>query len=126
MIALGLHGYDENARASVEALQWGLAQQLLAVNVDVILEWGFWSAKERQRLRDGAAALGAKTEIHFLDVDRHELVRRLTVRNALAPTSSFQVNVEDVDGWLAQFEPPLPCELSSRLIPGPNWRGGMR
>jgi predicted kinase len=112
MSRIGLDGYDERARAAIEAIQWDLTETLLAAGKDVILEAGFWSKDERQRLRQRAAALGANSKIHFLDVSRDELIRRLTVRNAALPDHSFAVNIADLEGWITLFEPPTHDELA--------------
>jgi hypothetical protein len=35
------HGYDEEKRSAIEALQWDIAQRALSLGIDVILESGF-------------------------------------------------------------------------------------
>src|SRR5437868_759318 len=52
-------------RDPVEALQWQLAEQALAREVDVILESGFWSRRERDHMRARAKELNATVELHF-------------------------------------------------------------
>jgi len=59
-------GYDEKKRAVIEAIQLEIAQQVLQLDIDVILESGFWSRKERDELRANAKALGAATKLYFL------------------------------------------------------------
>jgi predicted kinase len=44
-------GYDEPRRAAIEQLQWELAGKLLRLRVDVVLDNGFWSRRERDALR---------------------------------------------------------------------------
>src|SRR5271155_5256558 len=63
MDALAIDLYDEEKRAKVEALQWKLAQKLLALSLNVIIEWGTWGRSERDTLRLGARALGAAVEL---------------------------------------------------------------
>ncbi len=104
-------GYDEPKRASVEAVQWEIAARALSLGVDVILENGFWSRSERDDYRARAAALGAVTRLHFLDVPRDELLRRLALRNAAAPPDTFRINEAQLDLWSRSFEPPTPDEL---------------
>lgn len=65
---LGIDFYDEAGRERVEALQWSLAQQLLQRGQDVIVENGFWSKAERDGYRTVAEAIGAVTQLHFLEV----------------------------------------------------------
>ncbi len=104
-------GYDETRRAAVEAVQIELAQRLLRLGLDVILEFGFWTRRERQQLRSNAAALGADTKLLFLDVPRDELVERLRRRNEALPPDTFHVRAADLDRWMTEFEPPTLDEL---------------
>src|SRR5262249_59348629 len=52
--ALSLDVYDEERREKIEALQWKLGQQLLALGLTVIIEWGTWGRSERDALWLGA------------------------------------------------------------------------
>jgi|SRR5215831_5534581 len=70
MSSLSLDLYDEERRGRIEELQWKLAQQLLTLGLIVVIEWGTWGRSERDRLREGARALGAAVELHFLDASR--------------------------------------------------------
>jgi predicted kinase len=105
-------GYDQAKRTAVEAVQWELAAQALRLGVDVILENGFWSRGERDDFRARAKAVGAETRLHFLDISRTELLRRLTLRNAAAPPDTFSVTETQLDLWSTWFEAPTPDELS--------------
>ena len=111
LIRLHFDGHDEAARAAVETIQWDLAQRLLGNGIDVILEFGFWSRAERMRYRGRATQLGATTRIHFLDIPRDELLRRLARRNAAAPDHTVPVDPKDLDLWIAQFEAPTAEEF---------------
>jgi predicted kinase len=105
-------GYDEDKRAAIESLQWDIAQRVLALGVDVVLESGFWSRDERYRFRARAAELGADSKLIFLDVSREELRRRLALRNeALPPDSKFRVDLDQLDVWASVFQRPTPEEL---------------
>lgn len=104
-------GYDEAKRAAVEAVQWEVAARALSLGVAVVLENGFWSRRERDDFRSRAAALGAETRLHFLDVPREELLKRLALRNAALPPDTFRVSAAQLDAWSRSFEPPTPDEL---------------
>lgn len=108
LIDLGFDGYDESARAKVEALQWQLALQALALGVNVVLEFGFWSREERDAAREKAASVGAQTELRYLDVPRDELLRRLAARS---DPRSFVVTAAHLDEWFRVFDPPTTDEL---------------
>ena len=56
MDALSLNRWDEEKRGRIEALQWKLGQELLALGLIVIIEWGTWGRSERDTLRLGARA----------------------------------------------------------------------
>src|SRR6266576_6872394 len=66
MDALSIDIYDEERRGKIEALQWEFGQELLALGLTVIIEWGTWGRSERDTLRLGARALGAAVELHYL------------------------------------------------------------
>ncbi len=104
-------GHDEGKRAVIESIQWEIAQQALRLGVDVILESGFWSRKEREEFRTKAEALGSKTKLYFLDVSRDELWRRLQQRNENLPPHTFHIKESDLDQWITQFEKPTSEEL---------------
>src|ERR1017187_8681406 len=65
MHALSIDVYDEETRAKIETLQWKLAQQLLALDLTVIIEWGTWGRSERDTLRLGARVRAAAVELHY-------------------------------------------------------------
>ncbi len=94
--AQGLDGHDMGSRDRVEAEQWARAQQLLLEGRTVVLENGFWGRAERAAYRDQARSLGARVELHSLDVPMEELLRRIAGRNADLPPGSFQLSPEQV------------------------------
>src|SRR3546814_12860656 len=54
MDALGVNLWDADVRASIEALQWGVAQDLMRLGTSVIIEWDTWGREERAVLRESA------------------------------------------------------------------------
>lgn len=104
-------GYDEERRAEVEAIQWEVAQKVLQLGVDVILEFGFWTRKERGKFRTQAERLGAETKLHYMNVPHKELWRRLQKRNSELPPYAFEVKESDLNEWIKMFEEPTSDEL---------------
>lgn len=104
-------GYDDGKRAVVESIQWEIAQRVLHLGVDVILENGFWSRKERDEFKAKAKELGADAKLYYLDVSKDELWKRLENRNAALPPHTFQVKESDLDEWIKSFEAPTAEEL---------------
>lgn len=98
-------------RDPVEQLQWATGQRLLGFGVSVILENGFWSKEERMEYREAAKAVGAEVVLHYLDVPKEELLRRIEKRNEEARDDSFCVSEKDLETWLSWFTPPDEGEL---------------
>jgi predicted kinase len=108
MGAISLDLYDEERRAKIEALQWGLAQQLLALGLTVIIEWGTWARAERDALRLGARALGAPVELHYLSASEDVLFDRIQRRGMEDPP----IGRDDLSRWCAIFQEPTPEEMA--------------
>ena len=106
-------------RDPVEAVQWTVAERALILGLNVVLDFGFWSRAEREGFRSRAAALGARSEVHFLDVPRPVLSARLAARNADLPAYTFRVTEAQLDAWWKLFELPTLEELQPR---GEYWR----
>src|SRR5436309_10384131 len=68
MDALAIDLWDAEKREKIEMLQWQFGQELLAVGLAVIIEWGTWGRSERDTLRLQARELGATMELHYLPV----------------------------------------------------------
>ncbi|HUN24485.1 MAG TPA: AAA family ATPase [Anaerolineales bacterium] len=109
MTALSINLYDGESRAKIEALQWQLGQKFLQLGGVVIIEWGTWSKSERDALREGAQALGAAVELHYLSAPPEVLFERIQHRAMEDPP----IRYEDLLQWVKTFEVPTPAELRS-------------
>lgn len=103
--------YDEKARAKVEAKQWQRAKELLGKGDTVILENGFWGRSERDKLRLEARALGARVELHYLNVSFEELWRRVKARNRNGDVSDALMTKAMLEKAATQIQPPDSAEL---------------
>lgn len=108
MDALSINLWDEENRARIEALQWKIAQQLLALGIVVIIEWGTWGRSERDALRLGARALGAAVELHYLNASADVLFDRIQRRGLEKPP----IERDTVTRWLNAFQAPTPEEMA--------------
>ena len=108
---LGFDGHDEVARRRVESLQWNVAQTVLRLGQNVILENGFWARAEREDIRVRARELGALVELRYLDVGGDEIWRRLEARDAQLPPSTFKVTRDQLTLWMKTFQPPNQAEM---------------
>ncbi len=113
--ALSINLYREDVRGKVEALQWKLAQELLAVGVTVIIEWGTWARSERDTLRLGARAIGAAVELHYVSAPVDVLFERLRRRGRENPP----IEREALLRWAEMFQAPTVEEMAlfdARLV----------
>lgn len=113
MDALGVNLWESGVRDRIEALQWKVAKDLLALGNTVIIEWGTWGRAERDTLRLGARDLGAAVELHYLDVPVDELWRRVQQRDMEDPP----MQRGEFDEAAAKFQPPDTEELALFDLP---------
>jgi GrpB-like predicted nucleotidyltransferase (UPF0157 family)/predicted kinase len=106
-----MRGAPSARRTAVEALQWEIAAAALRLGVDVVVDWGVWSRRERDDYRARAKALGARTVVCFLDVARDEQWRRVSERNANLPPGAFRIEEQYLDLWASWFDRPTHEEL---------------
>lgn len=108
MEAISINLWDEAARAKIEALQWKLAQQLLAHGLKVVIEWGTWGRSERDALRFGARALGAAVELHYLTAPLDVLFDRVQRRKLEDPP----IKREELARWSEILQEPTAEEMA--------------
>lgn len=102
-----------NRHDAIEALLWETATRVLELGVDVILDFGFWTRRERDDLRARARDLGAGFVIHFAEASEAQLVERIRARNAQLPPGTFHIPEGRLREWIALFEPPSRDELDT-------------
>lgn len=100
--------WDERMRGKIEALQWQVGQQLLALGVSVIIEWGTWGRSERDALRLRARELGAAVELHYLSAPVDVLFDRIQRRGLENPP----IKREQMVQWADQFQTPTAEEFA--------------
>ena len=108
MDALSLNLWDEERRGKIEALQWKIAQELLALGLTVIIEWGTWGKAERDTLRLGARALGAAVELHYVSAPVDVLFDRIQRRGMEKPP----IDRETMSRWFEKFQAPTAEEMA--------------
>lgn len=106
------HPEHDERHAKIEALQWKVAAAALARGLDVILDFGLWTKAERDDFRQRAAALGADTMIHFLDVPFEELLQRLDQRNRQPSEEVTYIPPAMMYEYFPRFEAPDVEELA--------------
>jgi len=112
MEALGFHQYDEQARDRLEAKHWELAQELLSLGINVVIENGFWARSQRDVARLQARELGAAVHLDYEPIGIDELWVRLQQRNAAWQPKMVTVTWEQLLEWQGHFQPPSDDELA--------------
>lgn len=106
MYERGIDLYDEKARAKVETEQWLRAKELIKKGETLILENGFWGRSERDALRFEARRLGARVELHYLDVPFEKLWQRVETRNSNGKASDALMTRAMLEKAAKQMQPP--------------------
>src|SRR5437667_9621595 len=110
VLALGGDLFDEQLRVRMEAQLIELTFEVLCAGRNCILDFGLWSREERDALRQRARAQGVRVELHVLDVELDELVRRNAKRYADAPHTTAKISAEQLAIWASSFEAPSDAE----------------
>jgi predicted kinase len=108
MNVLSLSLFDEERRADIEALQWKFGQELLALGLTIIIEWGTWARSERDTLRLGARAIGAAVELHYVSACADMLFDRIQRRGREKPPIARGALAR----WFETFQVPTPDEMA--------------
>ena len=90
---LSLDIWDQERREKIESLQWQFGQQLLALGLTVIIEWGTWGRSERDALRLRARDFGAAVELHYLSARVDVLLDRVAMGRRIPNTDSRGTNI---------------------------------
>ena len=83
-------------------------QELLALDLTVIIDWGTWGTSERDALRLAARALGAAVELHCLSAPADVLFERLHRRARENPP----IERDALSRWFEMFQAPTPEETT--------------
>jgi len=108
-----LHLYGSNLdrkhtdalRDPIEQLQWQVAKRVLSLGRNVVIDWGFWSASEREKYRHETEIIGAIAKIVFMDVPVDELWSRISGRPE-SQEGTLHFTRAELDEWASGFEPP--------------------
>jgi len=55
--------------------------EIVETGINVVLDWGFWTKRERDFAKNFYSSRNIEYEFHFIDVDDEEWYRRLEKRN---------------------------------------------
>jgi predicted kinase len=103
-------GCDAERRQAVHAMQLDLAESVLRLGSDVILESGFFHRAERDHVRERALAAGAEAHLIFLDPPAEDRADGLEVRHGELPPGAPQSLRGNRELCASQLERPAPDE----------------
>jgi len=108
MSFLSVNLYEEEFRGRIEALQWKIGKELLALGMTVIVEWGSWGRAERDALRIEARALDASVDLYYLSAPIGVLFDRIQRRGLEDPP----IQREALARWMELFQAPKAEEIA--------------
>ena len=118
-ITLALFGQNAGEKhdyyvEKAEEYLFGKSLQMIENDIDVILDWGFWTKAERQAARQFYESRNIENEFHYIDIDDDEWKKRLSKRNS--EILANKTNAYFVDDGLAEkadslFEKPDISEV---------------
>jgi predicted kinase len=110
--------FPDKAEAILELLE-PLWTRCLVLGLDVVLDYGFWSRKERDEVRALVARLGARACLYRLECPEDEARRRIDARNQ-ADARSLYLAPATYDALRHRFEPlevdEAYLEAASRIV----------
>ena len=95
----------------IESMLWRIAARALSLEVNVILDFGFWAKEERDDYRSRAKQLGARSEVIFMDVGEEELMKRVKIRNENLTNEIHYIPEDMMTSWISFFQKPDKEEL---------------
>ncbi len=90
------------------------AAEIAADGINVILDWGFWTADGREEARRFFEERGIRTELHYIKVADEDWERQIAKRNKEVEegkTTAYIVDGNLKAKLLSRFEAPLRAEL---------------
>lgn len=108
--------FQEYARR-VAALMQETWTRCVALNQNVILDMGFWSHAERERVRQLVIAMGGIPVLYRLQCSDEQAWRRIAQRNRGLNGSLF-ISRATFDLLKSRFEPLLPTEERVEVLTG--------
>ena len=114
MIELYGHQMDrkdfESRMAIIKKLIWKTVERLIALNTNVILDYGFWTARERIEVSSKIKNAGGIPVLYFFNVPLNILKQRLNIRNSQLPPGTFEITVDMLEMFVNWFEYPTKDE----------------
>lgn len=92
--------------------------EILDTDIDVILDWGFWTKEVRRRTKAFYADRGIQTEMHYLEVSDDVWQSRITKRNTAVEDrmcKAYYVDEGLMHKFKKRFEAPSEDEIDVKV-----------
>ena len=98
-----LYGHENppSAQEVIEGRLIRIGLRALELGTNVVIDYGLWSRDERSALRQAAADRGAIVEMRYFELAPAEQRRRLDLRQAEAPHTTWPMSDEELAEWAA-------------------------
>ena len=97
--------YDSIAR-ELQSYLFRRAAEISNHGVNVILDWGFWTERDRTTASEFFSENGCEIEWHYLDVSEEQLRKNIEKRNSSLTDSDYYVDEGLLEKCLSRFEVP--------------------
>ena len=122
-ITLALFGQDAGDRlddyvTKTKTCLFRKSLEIIGSGISVILDWGFWTKEERAYAKRFYQSRNIPCELHYIDIDDQEWLRRMQKRNDAVrrhETDAYYVDEGLAAKFEAVFEPPEPEEIDIRI-----------
>jgi predicted kinase len=111
MKALYGAGNPPSASDVIEGRLVEIGLRALELGLDVIIDFGLWGKDERSALRHAAAGRGAAAELRYCELTADEQRRRLDLRQADNPETTWPISDEELALWAGVIDVPTAGEL---------------
>lgn len=95
----------------IERIMLELTARALDVGIDVVQDYGLWARCQRDEMKQFAVAHGAKWELHVMEPDKAELMKRLHQRNENLPEGAFYITDAMMHEFIGIYQPVEPDEF---------------
>ncbi len=104
----------ETALTRAKGYLYTVARQLVQMGVTVILDFGFWSRRERDEVKAMFAEHGIHTELHYIKVSAQRWEQNIAARNEACRNgmvSAYPIDEGLLHKCLTRFEEPTSAEV---------------
>lgn len=100
--------------AKLEKYLYQKSLEIIETGINVVLDWGFWTKRERDEAKAFYSSNNVEFEFHYIDISDEEWYRRLDKRNKAVvekKTNAYYVDEGLADKFKQLFEVPSKDEI---------------